>query len=178
MELFWERLRENGSIPIYCPKVEDMYAEVEKIISDMNYSPTAFYPRDVLPTLIPRLLQMFGMVWGRSDSFDVRRARLGLMGVDFGVAETGSLVLFTSNTVERLLSCLPEVFVGVVYTSRLLPDLASTLGYVSQALKGGRCVSIITGPSQTADIEQRFVRGVHGPRQVYVLVVEGGPAIQ
>jgi L-lactate dehydrogenase complex protein LldG len=96
------------------------------------------------------------------------------MGVDFGIVETGSLVLFTSNPVERLLSCLPEVFVGVVYTGRLVPSLSSIHGYASQALKDGKCVSIITGPSRTADIEQRFVRGVHGPQKVYVLVVAGG----
>ncbi|MDR5708648.1 MAG: lactate utilization protein [Armatimonadota bacterium] len=96
-----------------------------------------------------------------------REAEAGVTGADWGLAETGSLVLLAGPTQDRLLSLLPPVHIAVLPEDRILPDLDALferLGDVPTAL------TFITGPSRTADIEQTLTPGVHGPGVVHVVV--------
>src|SRR5262249_5771428 len=88
-------------------------------------------------------------------------ADLGISGADHLIAETGSLALFARPEEPRSLSLLPPVHVAVADASQLVPDLFDLF---DAAVWGGRpalpsCVSLITGPSKTGDIELRLVTG-------------------
>lgn len=100
-------------------------------------------------------------------------ADLGVTGVDYLVAETGSVVLFACPDEPRSASLLPPVHIAVAERGQLLPDLFDLFG---PAVWKGRpsmpsCLSLITGPSKTGDIELRLVTGVHGPGEVHVVLV-------
>jgi L-lactate dehydrogenase complex protein LldG len=99
---------------------------------------------------------------------------LGVSGVDYLIAETGSLVLLSRPEAPRSLSLLPPVHVAIAERAQLLPDLFDLL-----AVEGGvqasdlpSALSIITGPSKTGDIEMRLVTGVHGPGHLHVILIE------
>jgi L-lactate dehydrogenase complex protein LldG len=86
----------------------------------------------------------------------------------FGVASTGSVVLLSSMDEPRSRHLLPEVHVSLVSEDSIVPDLAALV-----AALGGRlpsALAIVTGPSRSADIEQRLVVGVHGPGEVHVVL--------
>jgi L-lactate dehydrogenase complex protein LldG len=57
----------------------------------------------------------------------------------------------------------------VLSEERILPGLAELFTAVGSALPSA--LAIITGPSRSADIEQRLVVGVHGPREVHIVLV-------
>src|SRR3989442_1736612 len=80
--------------------------------------------------------------------FEVSTVAVGVTGVDFGLCDTGTLVLRTSERRGRLLSLLPPVHVALLKRERLLPDLAS---FLAQPLSNASAVTFITGPSKTAD---------------------------
>lgn len=86
-----------------------------------------------------------------------------------GVAETGSLVIRGSAAHGRALSLVPALHVAVVEPKNLLPDLLDLFEHL--AGEGSPNITLISGPSKTADIEMNLVTGVHGPGvvQVYVL---------
>ena len=102
-------------------------------------------------------------------------AGLGVTGVDYAVAETGSVVLLARSEVSRLPALLPPVYVVVVEKGKVLPSLDElfTLRRDEFYLDNlGSYLNIITGPSRTADIAQTLVTGVHGPGDVHMVLLE------
>ena len=101
-------------------------------------------------------------------------ADMGLSGVDYLIAETGSVVLRTRPDQPRSLSLLPPFHIAVARRGQLVPDLfdlfEKRLGEHQDGLPA--CLSLITGPSKTGDIELRLVTGVHGPGEIHVIIVE------
>jgi len=112
----------------------------------------------------------------RRDAFFAADA--GISGVDYLVAETGSVVLLTRPDQPRSLSLLPPLHVAVADRSQLLPDLFDLFEARLWAERQGlpSCLSLITGPSKTGDIELRLVTGVHGPGEVHVVLIAGAPS--
>ena len=101
-------------------------------------------------------------------------ADLGITGVDYAIAETGSCVLLAGKGVSRVVSLLPPAYVAVVERGRVLPSLDEVFLMQRHAfLTGslGSYMNIISGPSSSADIEQTLVRGVHGPGDVHMVLV-------
>ncbi|HYL37153.1 MAG TPA: lactate utilization protein [Bryobacteraceae bacterium] len=99
-------------------------------------------------------------------------AVIGITSADYALAETGSLVLLSSPLEARLISLLPPVHVAVFPRSRILANLDELLRAVPLPAEQTSSMVLITGPSRTADIEQILVRGVHGPGEVYAVIVE------
>jgi L-lactate utilization protein LutC len=97
-------------------------------------------------------------------------ADLGITGVDWLIAETGSIVLCSRPGQARSLSLLPPVHIAVAERGQILPDLFDlfTPGRVDSQPAN---VTLITGPSKTGDIELKLVTGVHGPGEVHVVIV-------
>jgi L-lactate utilization protein LutC len=105
-------------------------------------------------------------------------ADLGISGVDFLVAETGSLVVRSRPDEPRSLSLLPPVHIAVADRSQLVPDLFDLFNALPTETEEGKPVlppgiSLITGPSKTGDIELRLVTGVHGPGEVHLVLITG-----
>ncbi|HKI31866.1 MAG TPA: lactate utilization protein [Gemmataceae bacterium] len=102
-------------------------------------------------------------------------ADVGISGVDHLVAETGSLAVLARPQEPRSLSLLPPVHVAVADHNQLLPDLFDLFAALQgeTASRGmPSCLSLITGPSKTGDIELRLVTGVHGPGELHVVFID------
>jgi L-lactate utilization protein LutC len=100
-------------------------------------------------------------------------ADLSITGVDYLVAETGSLAILTRPDNPRSLSLLPPVHVAVARADQIVPDLFDLFGPETWGANPAlpSCISLITGPSKTGDIELRLVTGVHGPGEVHVVLI-------
>jgi L-lactate dehydrogenase complex protein LldG len=105
-------------------------------------------------------------------------AEVGISGVEFVLAESGTLVLTSRTEGSQLASLAPPVHVAFYQRNQVYASLEEVLERLpvprdpSEPLPG-RSVVFITGPSRTADIEQILIRGVHGPREVHAILVEG-----
>jgi len=95
----------------------------------------------------------------------------GVTEVDYAVAETGTLVIRHRPEHGRLLSLVPFVHVAVVQPKQLVPDLIDLFEILTKEGVGSG-VTMISGPSKTADIEMNTVTGVHGPNVVRVFVLQ------
>ena len=95
----------------------------------------------------------------------------GITSADYALADTGTLVLFSSREEARMISLLPPVHVAVLPRERILTGLDELLTVVPMPAERSSSMVLITGPSRTADIEQILVRGVHGPGEIHVVVV-------
>jgi L-lactate utilization protein LutC len=107
----------------------------------------------------------------------IAKADVGVTGADFGIADTGTLGIFTRREIDRLVSSLPFTHIALLPQDRLIPSLHKAEGLLqgeaTQALKEGRgfTLSLITGPSSTGDIELNIVYGVHGPNDLRVVII-------
>jgi len=88
----------------------------------------------------------------------------------YALASTGSVVLLASPGEPRAASVLPEVHVTIVREDTILPGLSELFAAIGRDLPSA--LAVVTGPSASADIGQRHLVGVHGPREVHV-VLEG-----
>jgi L-lactate dehydrogenase complex protein LldG len=117
---------------------------------------------------------------GLSHGFTIRRGRpgptdtVGVTGAFAGVAETGSLMLVSSPAHPVTLDLLVETLIVVLREDHIVGCYEESFAMLRRALKGKRwprAVMLVTGPSRSADIEQKIQYGAHGPRRLHVLLV-------
>ena len=108
-----------------------------------------------------------------AERADLLAADAGLTMAQYGIAETGTLVLESAREQHRLASLLPALHLVVLPRSRLLGTLAEAFARLQQiGAPSSRTITFVTGPSRTADIELELVVGVHGPKFLHVLLVD------
>lgn len=108
------------------------------------------------------------------DTARIAAAATGVSRALMGVAETGSVLLAPRSRQERLVSLLPPLHVVVLEAASLhasLDDAAQALRAASA--QGIPYLTLVTGPSRTADIERVLTVGAHGPGRLHVVVVDG-----
>jgi L-lactate dehydrogenase complex protein LldG len=105
------------------------------------------------------------------------QADLGLSGVDYVIAETGTLVLSARPEQMRGVSLLPPVHFAVARTEQIVATLADFLLLLQAEATDlqqhlSSCISFITGPSRTGDIELTLTVGVHGPGELHLVLID------
>jgi L-lactate dehydrogenase complex protein LldG len=109
-----------------------------------------------------------------SNTINLPGCDASITGCDYLVARTGTIVMSAAQQSGRTVSVYAPVHICIAYTSQLVFDLKDAL----QGMKdkyGSDMPSLITfasGPSRTADIEKTLVTGVHGPKEVYLFLVD------
>jgi L-lactate utilization protein LutC len=107
---------------------------------------------------------------------EIRQSEIGITGADYAVAETGSLVILPRRGLSRLVSLVPPVHIALVRPEDILESLDDLfllrrLEYHQRGGEMGSYLNFITGPSRTADIEMTIVEGVHGPKEVHMVIL-------
>ena len=101
---------------------------------------------------------------------------IGITSADFCMAETASLVMRTRAGQARSVSLVPSIHIAVIQLNQIIADLKELYAIIKSDTEGHgegltNCMTFISGPSKTADVEATMVHGAHGPREVYVYVI-------
>lgn len=104
---------------------------------------------------------------------EAAEAAIGITPVDYALADSGTLCLLAGKNQPRTASLLPPVHIAVLLPDKIVRGL-DDLFTLLQADHGelSSAVTLITGPSRTADIELTLVVGVHGPQQLHVILAD------
>ena len=109
---------------------------------------------------------------------EMEGAVLGLTGAEAALADIGGIVVRSGAGQGRLASLLPVTHVALVTPDQFYPSLADWMealraqGRLEETVAGPSNLTVIAGPSRTADIEKTLVLGVHGPKTLHVICVE------
>lgn len=106
---------------------------------------------------------------------DIASCDASITGCELLIARTGSIVMSSAQTSGRTTSVYAPVHICIAYTRQLVYDIKEGLQTLKEKYSGKMpsLITLATGPSRTADIEKTLVVGVHGPKEVYVFLVEG-----
>jgi L-lactate dehydrogenase complex protein LldG len=88
------------------------------------------------------------------------------------LADTGSLMFWSDATFGRASTLVIPIHVVLLPASRILPDLVDGLAFIQRHGPLPSNIVLINGPSKTADIEMNMITGVHGPKHLYVVVID------
>lgn len=101
-----------------------------------------------------------------ADTSDV-----GIAGVEFAIAETGSVCEDGFAIEQRLITTLPPVSIVILNSNHVVPSIKVAFEVISKVFSRGY-ISFITGPSRTSDIERVLTIGVHGPSQLVIIAID------
>lgn len=123
---------------------------------------------------LQEILKSFEYPFFETDK-DFEQANVGFTLCEALIARNGSILLSNANMAGRRLSIYPPVHIVLAYTSQLVTDLKD--GFKLIKSKYGNdlpsMITTVTGPSRTADIEKTLVLGAHGPKELFVFLLDG-----
>ncbi len=153
---------------IYCINQQEFAFQLSSLIKKQNWE-KVFCVEEKL--IVPVAAQLSD----RLTKTDLADCDVSITGCESLVARTGTIVISSAQANGRTTSVYAPIHICIAFTNQLVYDLKDAL----QAAKdkyGNNFPSLITfatGPSRTADIEKTLVVGVHGPKEVYLFLIEG-----
>jgi len=145
---------------------------LRELVTGQNVRKAALWNTPLLRQLnVGECLQDLGveLVSPKYGKHALAQCDLGVTEADYALPETGTLVLRSDDDKPRAVSLLPRIHLAILTPSALRADMHQ----VFAEAKGSHYLVFITGPSRTADIELTVTLGVHGPKNLVVLVVMG-----
>ena len=85
------------------------------------------------------------------------------------ISETGTILVPSGVGRPLTASLLPNIHLAVLFSEKIVDDLSMALNIAQ--IKEQSSITLISGPSRTADIEMTLSIGVHGPEQVHIFCV-------
>src|SRR5205085_5983256 len=152
---------------IYCINQQEFAFQLSSLVKKQDWQ-KIYCVEDKLVTPVAAQLNDRIVKTGLAD------CDVAITGCESLVARTGTIVMSSAQPTGRTASVYAPIHICVAYTSQLVYDLKDAL----QAAKdkyGTNLPSLLTfatGPSRTADIEKTLAVGVHGPKEVYLFLLE------
>ena len=157
-----------GGMYVYCENEKELVSSLSVILED--------FPEQELfcqEKVIGEYLVKAGIPFC-SGQQDLIGSKIGITGCEALVARLGSIVISSAQTGGRRIVIYPDSHIVIGFSTQLAPDLQQALMYLKQKYEPDypSLLSVITGPSRTADIEKTLVMGAHGPRNLYLFYVD------
>lgn len=178
IDIFSENLRAVGGHSVVARNENDIVAAVTGIISDLQKTPLrarriALSDASALNRFTRQIVLDVDEITTSPSAAELFDYDVGISTAQAGIAETGTLVLESESERHRLVSLVPPIHIAIVDAADICLTLGEALAGVGRGSDLSPTITLITGPSRTADIELTLAIGVHGPQELYVIVNEG-----
>jgi L-lactate dehydrogenase complex protein LldG len=155
----------------YCADEKEMLQQLFDLIETAQWNKIVCREQQ-LKTLLQK--QKPGFVFYN----DLAGSDVSITGCELLVSRTGTVVLSSANESGRTTSVYAPLHICIAYAPQLVYDIKDALQYLKEKYNGNlpSFITFATGPSRTADIEKTLVVGVHGPKEVYVFLIDVPPS--
>jgi L-lactate dehydrogenase complex protein LldG len=153
---------------VYCENNDDFLSTLQSFIMEKEW-PVLFCFDPILQDFLKK-----GGIPFNSTLSDITEAKIGITRCEQLIARTGTIMVSSRSSPGRKINVFPEIHLVVGYTSQLVPDLKQAIQNIKKRYQDNypSMISLITGPSRTADIEKTLVMGAHGPKELFVFLIE------
>ena len=151
----------------FCIDEKDLQFQLKQLFEQKQWK-NIYCVEDKLVQLINGLT---GEKLNQSTLYD---SEVAVTSCEYLIARTGSIVLSSALEQGRTVSVYTPIHICIAYVDQLVYDIKEALQLVKEKYEGNipSLVTFATGPSRTADIEKTLVVGVHGPKEVYLFLVD------
>lgn len=162
-----ELLRINGEF-FLCDNENDLLTKIEKFIK--SKSPNSVFCND---SEILKLLDKSQLEYS-SDNNSFFKMDIAITSCEYLIARTGSVMVSSKQQAGRRLNVFPPIHIVIAKKSQLVFEIAEAYENIMEKYKNivPSMISIITGPSRTADIEKTLILGAHGPKEFIVFLLK------
>lgn len=152
---------------IYCTTTRELGAQLNAVILHNQWN-KIFCCEENLAAMLTDDLQI------QCPHNDLASCDAGITSCECLIARTGSIVLSAGQQSGRTVSVYAPIHICIAYTNQLVYDIKDGLQWLKKKYQQRlpSMITVATGPSRTADIEKTLVVGVHGPKEVYVFLVD------
>ncbi|MFD3000193.1 lactate utilization protein C [Pontibacter toksunensis] len=171
--VFAENFIRNSGKFVYCENQEDFFDQLYVYKKEQNLQHLYVWERN-----LQTALQYAGIEFSENEDTFVNDAEASLTTCESLITRTGSLLVSSANAGGRRLSIYPSTHMVVAQASQLVPDIKDALQRLRNKYKENNfpsMVSMVSGPSRTADIEKTLVMGAHGPKQLVLFLIDDIP---
>ena len=151
----------------FCVNEADMKVQLQQLLSEKKWT-NIFCKED-------SLLKVFtDGKFPKLNTSTLSDCDLSVTNCEYLVARTGAIVMTSAQQSGRTVSAYAPVHICIAYVDQLVYDTRDALKLLKTKY-GNSLPSFITfaaGPSRTADIEKTLVVGVHGPKEVYLFLID------
>ena len=152
---------------IYCINQQELAFQLSSLVKKMDWHKVFCLEDELLKAAGPQLSDRI-VKTGLAD------CDVSITGCECLVARTGTIVMSSAQPSGRSTSVYAPVHICIAFTHHLVYDVKDALQLVKEKYNNAMpsLITFATGPSRTADIEKTLVVGVHGPKEVYLFLVE------
>lgn len=152
---------------LYCSHTAEMILQLQQLVSQQGWT-RVFCCESGLQSILQDPLK------GLLVSDALADADVSITGCEALIARTGSILMSSAQESGRTVSVYAPVHICIAYSSQLVYDIRDGLEMLMEKYKNKipSFITLATGPSRTADIEKTLVVGVHGPKDVYVFLID------
>ena len=143
---------------------------VQDILDRLFPKEIAVSDSQLVDAIVSRLETKDAAVHHKASISELFKCGVGITAAQWGIAETGTLVLESAKDCSRLTSLVPDVHVCILQASQIVVTMSEVLTTMRRELSPA--VTFITGPSRTSDIELTLAIGVHGPRELHLVLID------
>ena len=154
-----------GGTFIEC-KESELVGKITALLKEKGFDEVMAWNDEHLPPGFAESLRQHNIKLHHDARPDIR---VGITGADAGIAETGTLVITSGRGKPQSTSLLPQTHIAILHKTDLYKNLAEVFNL--HKVRKAATISLITGPSKTADIEMTLTIGVHGPGEVTVFCI-------
>lgn len=167
--LFAREFTKVGGQFVYCESEQELAKNLSLLIHEQKW--------DSVFTKEPEIISMLKKAELPFEDNDekMKHAGAAITKCEFLIARLGSIMISSAHASGRRLNVFPESHIVIAHPSQFVRDVKDAFARLNEKYPGNQnpsLVSMITGPSRTADIEKTLVMGAHGPKSLYVFLVE------
>ncbi len=153
---------------VYCDSEDEFIGSLKSFILEKDWG--VLFCQDAM---LHRILKTGGIPF-EAHSDALLEAKIGITRCEYLIARLGTVMVSTRLSPGRKITGYPEIHLVLGYTSQLVPDLKQALAGIRKKYRDNypSMISLISGPSRTADIEKTLVMGAHGPKELYVFLID------
>ena len=166
--LFAQTFIKNKGEFYFCENTKHFLQQLQEVIAKKNI--TELYAwEDPLKEILSQ-----ENIPHKTDDRNFTSVEAGLTLCECLIARTGGIMVSSRQLAGRRLTIYPPVHMVVAYTSQILLDIKDSLQFLQEKYPENipSLISMIAGPSRTADIEKTLVLGAHGPKELVLFLVE------
>jgi L-lactate dehydrogenase complex protein LldG len=152
---------------IFCIDHPEMVAQLNALVSTRGWKKLYCREEKLKTTLKDHLFDGFSEV-------ELADCDAAVTTCELLIARTGSIVMSAAGPSGRTVSVYAPIHICIAYTDQLVYDIRDGLQLLKEKYQNHlpSLITFATGPSRTADIEKTLVVGVHGPKEVYLFLVD------